>query len=306
VPNTATGCRKNQQWGSIRKPACRQRRTQEGKGAFDPSVGPRLQYDTTLSSRFRRQFYAHVSLSPIRDENGEPAGVIGYAIDVKARRTAEDEARLMNEELEQRIAELTAQLAEANRQLAQHNEDLARASRMKTEFLARISHELRTPLNFIAGFSELLAEASDGPVSETYSDYVRQVQEGAQQLIALVNDILDLSRIEAGRIELQHETFAADGAISDVISVVRPLAEAKRVEIGHEVPAGLYAVGDRTRFRQILYNLVSNAVKFTLSGRAVQVRVGAANGEVRFSVSDSVIGIPREEHEAIWLLPSKG
>jgi signal transduction histidine kinase/CHASE3 domain sensor protein len=216
------------------------------------------------------------------------------------RRIAESEIRRLNEELEQRIVERTSQLGEANRQLAKQNEELAHASRMKSEFLARMSHEFRTPLNSIIGFSDLLAEEGEGPLGEAYADYVRHVSEGAHHLLALVTDILDLSRIEAGRIDLRHEEFAAKEAISEVLSVTRPLAEAKKIEFRSEVLPTLVAYGDRTRFKQILYNLLSNAVKFTPAAGRVQVSADPDYGEIRFRVSDTGIGIPREQQTAIF------
>jgi signal transduction histidine kinase/CHASE3 domain sensor protein len=216
------------------------------------------------------------------------------------RRIAEREIRRLNEELEKRVLERTSQLGEANSQLAKQNEELARASRMKSEFLARMSHEFRTPLNSIIGFSDLLAEEGEGPLGEAYTDYVCHVSEGAHHLLALVNDILDLSRIEAGRIDLRHEEFAAGDAISEVLSVTGPLAEAKKIELRSHASPTLLAYGDRTRFKQILYNLLSNAVKFTpLTGR-VQVSAEPDYGQIRFCVSDTGIGIPHEQQTSIF------
>jgi signal transduction histidine kinase len=184
--------------------------------------------------------------------------------------------------------------------LAKQNEELARASRMKSEFLARMSHEFRTPLNSIIGFSDLLAEEGEGPLGEAYADYVRHVSDGAHHLLALVNDILDLSRIEAGRIDLRHEEFAAADATREVLSVTGPLAEAKKIELRSDMPPALVAYGDRTRFKQILYNLLSNAVKFTPVSGIVQVTAEPDYGEIRFCVNDTGIGIPREQQTAIF------
>lgn len=213
---------------------------------------------------------------------------------------AESEVRRLNEELEQKIRERTAQLADANSRLAQQNEELTQASRLKSEFLARMSHEFRTPLNSIIGFSDLLAEQGEGPLGEAYTGYVRRVSDGAQHLLALVNDILDLSRIEAGRTDLRHEEFRAAEAISEVLSVTGPLAEVKKITVRSDTPPTLCVYGDRTRFKQILYNLLSNAVKFTPVGGNVQVNAEPDRGEVRFCVSDTGIGIPREDHTSIF------
>ena len=253
-----------------------------------------------MRKRSGDEFYVHVSLSPLRGEHDAPVGMIMYSIDVTQRRNAESEVRRLNEELERRIVERTAQLAKANSQLADSNEELARASRMKSEFLARMSHEFRTPLNSIVGFSDLLEEASEGPLPDTYRDYIRHVQEGAHHLLALVNDILDLSRIEAGRIELRHECFESGGAISEVLSVTKPLAEMKGIDLRNEVYSSLHVFADRTRFKQILYNLISNAVKFTPSKGVVRLSAETDYGEIRFTVTDTGIGIPATEHAAIF------
>jgi signal transduction histidine kinase len=216
------------------------------------------------------------------------------------RTLAEAQIRRLNEELEKRVLERTAQLGEANRQLASQNDELARASRMKSEFLARMSHEFRTPLNSIIGFSDLLAEQGEGPLAEAYADYVSHVSDGAHHLLALVNDVLDLSRIEAGRIDLRHEEFAPAEAISEVLAVTGTLAEAKQIELRSHVSPGLMAYGDRTRFKQILYNLVSNAVKFTPAIGSVQVNAEPDYGEIRFGVSDTGIGIPPDQQNVIF------
>jgi signal transduction histidine kinase/CHASE3 domain sensor protein len=216
------------------------------------------------------------------------------------RRHAEMEIRRLNQELESRVLDRTSQLAEANSRLAKQNEELSRASRMKSEFLARMSHEFRTPLNSIIGFTDLLAEEGEGPLGEAYTDYIRHVHEGAHHLLALVNDILDLSRIEAGRIELRFEEFAPGEAVSEVLAVVGPLSETKRIELVSEVSSALRAYGDRTRFKQILYNLLSNAVKFTPAQGDVHVTAEPDYGQIRLCVSDTGMGIPVEHQIAIF------
>jgi signal transduction histidine kinase len=216
------------------------------------------------------------------------------------RRNAETEIRRLNQGLEGRVLERTTQLAGANGRLATQSEELARASRMKNEFLARMSHEFRTPLNSIIGFTDLLTEQGEGPIGETYVDYVRHVHHGAHHLLALVDEVLDLSRIEDGRIDLRHEEFAAAEAVSEVLAVIRPLAEARKLDLRSEVSPALVAYGDRTRFKQILYNLLSNAVKFTPAGGSLQVTAESDYGEIRVCVSDTGIGLPPGRHAAIF------
>ena len=206
----------------------------------------------------------------------------------------------MDQEFERRVHERTSQLSEANSGLAKQNEELARASRMKSDLLARMSHEFRTPLNAIVGFADLLAEQGEGALGDAYADYVRHVNDGAQHLLALVNDILDLSRIEAGRMDLRCGDFSAADAIVEVLSVIEPLAKSKSIKLHNDVPRTLVAYGDRTRFKQILFNLLSNAVKFTPADGRVQVNAERDRDGIRFCVIDTGIGIPLEQQTAIF------
>jgi len=204
------------------------------------------------------------------------------------------------DQLERRVLERTSRLAETNRHLVEQNHELARASRMKTEFLARMSHEFRTPLNSIIGFTDLLAEQGEGVLGEAYAGYVHYVSEGASHLLALVNDILDLFRTEAGRMDLRHHEFSAADATSDVLSVIGPLAEAKNIELRNDVSSTFVVHGDRTRFKQILYNLLSNAVKFTPVDGRVQVSAEPDCDAIRFCVADTGVGIAREHQTVIF------
>jgi signal transduction histidine kinase len=221
---------------------------------------------------------------------GEATSGISLALesmDREARRRQAVEAlRSLNEDLERRVAERTA--------------EVERANRMKTEFLARTSHELRTPLNAIVGYSDLLGEEPAGPLPPTYKRFVANIQEGARHLLHLVNDVLDLAKIEAGRIDLNREAFHPAAALEDVLSVITPLAKIKNIAIENQLTPGASINADRTRFKQILYNLLSNAVKFTPeNGRAWIVECDRDNTAC-FSVGDTGIGIPAAEFEAIF------
>ncbi len=190
-------------------------------------------------------------------------------------------------------------IEELNAQLESRNLEVERANRMKSEFLASMSHELRTPLNAIIGFSDLLVEQSAG-LNEKQKRFLGHIPQGAGHLLELINDVLDLSRIEAGRLELQVESLTAAAALTEVLAIVRPLAVVKQIRLDSEVERDLVVHADRVRFKQILYNLLSNAVKFTPEGGRVWVSGSRQGDSVSISVSDTGVGIPPEEQEAIF------
>ena len=230
---------------------------------------------------------------------------LAFAVDSieqeEERRRAEQEVVRLNEYLERRIEARTAELIASNRELEQRGLELEKASRLKTEFMARMSHELRTPMNAIIGFSDLLAEQAEGPLHETYARFVTHIREGARHLLALINDVLDLSKIEAGRIELSREEFPAAQTLSEVLSVIRPLALVKRLEMESRVEPDLRIFADRRRFKQILYNLLSNALKFTPEGGRVWVESSRRSGWLLFTVGDTGLGIAPADQAAVFL-----
>ncbi len=256
--------------------------------------------EVRMRNKAGNEFHAHLSLSILRDENGVVTGMIGYSMDITQRKIAEQELRKLNEDLEHRIADRTGELAELNRQLTARNEDLARASRLKSEFLAGMSHELRTPLNGIIGFSDLLGEEGAGPLAPRQKRFVDHIRQAAQHLLELINEVLDLSRIEAGRIELQQETFAVAEALSEVLASADPFASAKQIELESQVDPELLVRADRVRFKQIFYNLVNNAVKFTPERGRVVVEAYQEDSDLCFSVTDSGTGIAADELEVIF------
>ncbi len=171
------------------------------------------------------------------------------------------------------------------------------ANRLKSEFLANMSHELRTPLNGIIGFSEFLIDEKPGPLNARQKEYLGDILNSGRHLLQLINDVLDLSKVEAGKMELHPETFGVEKAVEEVCSVVSPLAEQKGIAIRHDVAGFATTVTlDRHKFMQVLFNLLSNAVKFTDEGGEVHVTAdqdGARN--LRLQVRDTGIGIsPRD------------
>ncbi len=196
------------------------------------------------------------------------------------------------------VAERRTMLAEQESltaRLAETVEALRSASRAKSDFLASMSHELRTPLSAILGFSDLMRHEPAVDESVTVPlEWIEHVHRGGEHLLALVNDVLDLSKVEAGRMELKHEAFDLESAIGELVNGLRPLADRKDLTLTTDV-AAIQLVADRGRFRQVLYNLVSNAIKFTPSGGHVTVAAVRAGDDVRVTVADTGVGIAPED-----------
>ncbi|QKW57004.1 response regulator [Stenotrophomonas sp. NA06056] len=210
-----------------------------------------------------------------------------------------------NVQLEERTHELEAQkqaLLVAQGQLVRNSNELAATSRYKSEFLANMSHELRTPLNSSLILAKLLADNKDGVLSDEQVKYARAILSSNNDLLALINDILDLSRIEAGHVELADEVVVVDSVLQRLRETFEPMARQKglalQIEADGLAPSQL--VADNQRLQQILKNLLANALKFTEHGKvSLQVRNGG-NGRIRFEVSDSGIGIARDQLQLIF------
>jgi signal transduction histidine kinase len=174
--------------------------------------------------------------------------------------------------------------------------ELEYANRMKSEFLANMSHELRTPLNGIIGFTEFLIDEKPGPLRPKQKEYLSDVLTSARHLLQLINDVLDLAKVEAGKMELHPETFPVRKAVEEVTAVIKGVAQKRRIALGIEVGEGLDAVTlDQHKFKQVLYNLLSNAVKFTDEGGQVDIHVRRLDPHrLEVQVLDTGIGIKPE------------
>jgi signal transduction histidine kinase len=190
-------------------------------------------------------------------------------------------------DLEQKVADKTAQLELANRH--------------KSEFLTNMSHELRTPLNAVIGFSDALEAQYFGPLNEKQSEYVRDISGSGQHLLSLINDILDLSKIEAGKMEFEPSRFSLEAAVGNAITLIRERALRQNLKISAEIPADIgLALADERKLKQILINLLTNAVKFTYPGGWVRISAVRDKNDVVVSVADSGIGIPAAEHTSVF------
>jgi GAF domain-containing protein len=196
---------------------------------------------------------------------------------------------------------LAIQNARLFREIADKSAQLEAASRHKSEFLANMSHELRTPLNAIIGFSEVLTERMFGELNEKQDEYLKDIHASGQHLLSLINDILDLSKIEAGRMELERSDFDLPNAIENALILVRERASRRGIRLGHTIDERLGAIGgDERKVKQVLLNLLSNALKFTPEGGQVDVRAGLNNDVAEVSVTDTGIGIAPEDQEAVF------
>ena len=214
-----------------------------------------------------------------RFEAGRAVLMQGVVLDMTPRRRADEQLRLLNDELREQ------------------SRKALEATRLKSEFLANMSHELRTPLNAVVGFGELLHDGRVGPVSDEQKECLSDILTSARHLLRLINDILDLSKVEAGRMEFHPEPTDPAAVVAEVCDIVRSLAARKRIVIGVETDSTLGpVVVDPIKLKQILYNYVSNALKFTPDGGRVTVRVRPeGSADFRVEVEDDGVGVRPED-----------
>jgi signal transduction histidine kinase len=199
------------------------------------------------------------------------------------------------------IGALAADVNQMNDELRRLYGELETASRHKSDFLATMSHELRTPLNAIIGFSEVLHEQMFGELNERQLAYVDDVLEAGRHLLSLINDVLDLAKIEAGRMELELSQVAVPELLRSAVSMHSESADRGGIELALTTePAEINITADERRLRQIVFNLLSNAIKFTPSGGHVDISAQSENGQVEIAVADTGLGIPPQDIESIF------
>jgi signal transduction histidine kinase len=199
------------------------------------------------------------------------------------------------------LGALATNLNRMNDELGRLYRELEAASRHKSEFLATMSHELRTPLNAIIGFSQVLKQQMYGPLNERQAEYIDDVLTSGQHLLNLINDILDLAKVEAGRMELQPTIFPLPPLLQSAVSMIRERAAREGLEVETSIDASVGSIeGDERKIKQIVYNLLSNAVKFTAQGGRVSLTARATADQVELAVKDTGVGISAEEQAKVF------
>ncbi len=229
-------------------------------------------------------------------ELDEALGLLDRTVDAAINRFSDTYQGLHLEE----IRRTSAELAEAHRQLRAQYEEVAEAARFKSQFFANMSHELRSPLNSIIGYTELLLDGVDGAVSGEQEGDLRRILAASRYLLKLINNILDMTRIEAGRMEVEVQPFDVPALVSEVLDTVTPLAYRKHLNLRTELEAGAGAfTSDREKLKQVLINLLANAVKFTDEGEVV-CSASREAGRLAVTVRDTGIGIGPEDQKRIF------
>jgi PAS domain S-box-containing protein len=250
------------------------------------------------------EFPVEVVSSKILNSRGEPSAVVSVIHDltqvVENERLAR-ELKELNEQLEDRIRLATLELEERNRRLEWQSRELEKASRLKSEFLASMSHELRTPINAVLGYTSLMREEIYGELTDKQNNALTKINTASQHLLDLINDILDLSKIEAGKMPVYLEEVPLRQILGELAEAVDPLVREKQLEFHLEVDHGVPPLfTDRTKLKQILLNLLSNAVKFTSVGGVKLIGERVSETRIRITVEDTGIGIKEEDLEKIF------
>jgi GAF domain-containing protein len=261
----------------------------------DAGVDPRL--PASVQAYARRRGYKSQIVVPMR-RRVDVVGTISLTRAEAGGFTA-DEIALLEMFADQAV--IAIENARLLTELQARTAELEAASQHKSEFLANMSHELRTPLNAIIGFSEVLSERMFGELNEKQDEYLKDIHTSGQHLLALINDILDLSKIEAGRMELELSDFHLPATLDNALTLVRERAGRRGIALGLTVDERLDQIrADERKLRQVVLNLLSNAIKFTPEGGRIDVRAVPVDGNVEVSVTDTGIGIAPEDQEAIF------
>lgn len=249
------------------------------------------------------RFWVNINAIPVIID-GEYKYYLANWVDITERKRMEQELKETNELLEVKNKELQVQSRELliqEQELVEKTRELEVANTAKSEFLAHMSHELRTPLNVVIGFSELMLDGAVGPLSEDHNKCLKDILSSGQQLLSLINDILDLSKIEAGKMELKMKNVTLQNILETLKNEMMPIINRRKQNLEVVIEDGLPLVrADRNKIRQVLINLLSNSTKFTPDGGNLRVEVFKENGWCRISVIDNGIGIRKKDQKTIF------
>jgi two-component system, NtrC family, sensor kinase len=266
----------------------------DGGVVLIPDVLADAEYDQAVAQAV--QLRSVIAVPMLRD--GTPIGALSVSR-AEMRPFTETEIALLQTFADQAV--IAVENVRLFKELQQRTHELEAASRHKSEFLANMSHELRTPLNAVIGFSEVLTERMFGELNEKQDEYVKDIYASGTHLLSLINDILDLSKIEAGRMELELADFHLPQAIENALVLVRERALRRGITLEQSIDPRLGEIrGDERKVKQILLNLLSNAIKFTPEDGRIEMRAKPVNGAVEVSVSDTGVGIAPEDQQAIF------
>jgi protein-histidine pros-kinase len=237
------------------------------------------------------EFPVEISLSPLDTEEGT---LVSAAIRDISERKRIEEIRRENQELEERSRRV---------ELEEQNKRIQEANRLKSEFVANMSHELRTPLNSVIGFAELMAMGKAGPIADHHKEYLGDILASSRHLLQLINDVLDLAKVESGKIDIRPELLDPAKIVTEVRDILRGLAGERHTRIELDLASAPSEIMlDPAKFKQVLYNYLSNAIKFTPDGGKVTVRVRPHEGDqLRIDVEDTGIGVRKEDLHRLFV-----
>ncbi|MGO9015655.1 MAG: response regulator [Dissulfurispiraceae bacterium] len=275
-------------------------------------------YETQLKTKQGGTIDVSLTLSTLTDGDEKVLGTVGISKDITEKKRLEKAIEERNAELQELNENLEDKVFERTKDIERAKRELERSNMLKGRFISTISHELRTPLNSILGFSELLLQEVSGPLTDRQKRHINNIYSSGTHLLQLINNVLDIAKIESGKIDLHYESFLLIHILSEVEDVIRSLTDKKRQTLLIKTDNIPFILADRVKFKQILYNLLSNAVKFTPEGGNITLDATATNAGnlpsqvrdltdfsekttfLKLSVTDSGIGIKREDLDRIF------
>ncbi len=280
-------------------------KTVEEKGAI-------YNYETTLLKKDGLPVDISLTISQLKDEANNIIGTVGISKNITEEKRLRKELEEKNMELEKVNESLEQKVLERTRALEESNKELKKASEMKDRFIANASHELRTPLNSIIGFSEILLEKSFGEINEKQERYISNVLKSGMHLLHLVNNVLDLAKIESGKSDLDYDNFQLKGLVDEIFSALGTIAKKKGLKLINDIPTDINISADRIKLTQIFYNLFSNAIKFTDEGGKAGIRLEKVRGDksltwapageefLKMSIWDTGMGISADDLNRVF------